>query len=54
MDFLAKTIGSFTGSSFPFNIGERFDNESNYPSVWAIHSGTLKVSIIIIHEKKGF
>lgn len=45
MDFLSKTIGSITGSGFPFNTGEKIQDaeETTFPGIWSIHEGTLKV-----------
>jgi hypothetical protein len=46
MDFLARTIGTLTGSNIPFNIGDQINNnnvDTQFPSLWAIHDGTVKV-----------
>lgn len=40
MDFLTRTISSFTGPSIPYNINEEISQ--NQPSIWTIHEGTKK------------
>uniref|UniRef100_A0A060T215 ARAD1C28358p n=1 Tax=Blastobotrys adeninivorans TaxID=409370 RepID=A0A060T215_BLAAD len=40
MDFLARTLGSFTGPSIPFNIGELVEGVN--ASIWSVHDGTAK------------
>lgn len=51
MDFLARTIGSFTGPNIPYTIGEKINESSNFNTIWSIHEGTRKVSSDIeIHD----
>lgn len=43
MDFLARTIGTLTGSNVPYNIGNAIPTDPDFPSIWEIYQGTLKV-----------
>jgi hypothetical protein len=55
MDFLTKTIGSLTGSNTPFNVGERINGGPNdYPTIWSIYDGTVKVCLITYKHRVRF
>lgn len=47
MNFLASAIGSLTGSSIPYNIGEEQKLSSEFPqSIWKVFDGTKKVCTV--------
>lgn len=50
MDFLSKTLGSFTGPSFPYTTGEKIvdSQDPNFPGIWNIHNGTVKVCVFCL------